>query len=136
MKTDFPYSLQWLRPFVSILLAFVGLMLTLSRHTLAPNSFHPPHVCPFFRTTLLPQTPNRSTIAEVGLAQHGLCVGFAPHESLSLSLDRTRQRTSGLLYRWRTSMIESVAVSSRCRTVTRSSSMGRFDKEGSYDHCK
>jgi hypothetical protein len=72
MMTGFPYSLQWLRPFVSILLAFVGLMLTLSRHTLAPNSFHLPHVCPFLRTTLLPRTPNSSTIAEVGLVQHGL----------------------------------------------------------------
>jgi hypothetical protein len=32
----------------------------------------------------LPQIPNRSTIAEVGLVQHGLCVGYATHESLSL----------------------------------------------------
>jgi len=42
------------------------------------------HVCPFSRTTLLPQLPNRSTIAEGGLVQHRLCVGYATHESLSL----------------------------------------------------
>jgi hypothetical protein len=32
----------------------------------------------------LPQTPNGSIISEVGLVQHGLCGGLAPHESLSL----------------------------------------------------
>jgi hypothetical protein len=33
----------------------------------------------------LSQTPNKSTIADVGLVQHGLCGGFAPHESYSLA---------------------------------------------------
>ena len=49
------------------------------------------------RKRRLPQIPNRSTITEVGLVQHGLCVGYATHESLSFCGKRKSSSSSTTL---------------------------------------